>query len=501
MSGGNFSVVTQIKRVIGKLPNGGQSEAKKEEEDSVSEEAEGLVTLPGSETDIQIKDIPVLRQEGEGMPCGYIATACSSPDTGCSPSAVTRDQMRGGDKTRVTAIMEENVHLREMLVSQLDLIQQQSETILSKDKQLRQLREENGLLVQRLSRMERRCRGDDNGPEQKSSAPSQAGVGKKRGRDSSVSSQSAVKKKKVEEASHLLEQQTGTVRGVVDSPQYIGPQDELMDEIMGDIVSVSRPDTPASVTSASDTGGQSGGVKKVKKNSEANKRKSLGGVKCSNDGLHDKEVKVKKLKSQASISVPDTFPAQETQSLYYVGCRNDVLPNVDDHLDEVAALQRGVEVPCFREDKTHYTQLVSNNKLCLKKDREKSKEDKTWRIKSTNPIYSGGGQAAEDISDQALLKRHEKFEKDEKQRKRWDLQRLREEQQLHKLRARQEKHILGGFGNLGKKEDSSLLPFIESAKYVQVAVDIPVSAFGRPLPDLPQTTFALPWVKSSRHSL
>ena len=210
--------------------------------------------------------------------------------------------MRGGDKTRVTAIMEENVHLREMLVSQLDLIQQQSETILSKDKQLRQLREENGLLVQRLSRMERRCRGDDNGPEQKSSAPSQAGVGKKRGRDSSVSSQSAVKKKKVEEASHLLEQQTGTVRGVVDSPQYIGPQDELMDEIMGDIVSVSRPDTPASVTSASDTGGQSGGVKKVKKNSEANKRKSLGSVKCSNDGLHDKEVKVKKLKSQASIS-------------------------------------------------------------------------------------------------------------------------------------------------------------------------------------------------------
>merc|ERR1711893_430347 len=107
----------------------------------------------------------------------------------------------------------------------------------------------------------------------------------------------------------------------------------------------------------------------------------------------------------------------------------------------------------------------------------------------------GDGPGVEDISDQALLKRHEKFEKDEKQRKRWDLQRLREEQQLQKLRARQEKHILGGLGNLGKKEDSSLLPFIESAKYVQVAGDIPVSAFGRPLPDLPQTTFTLPWVK------
>ena len=306
MSGGNFSVVTQIKRVIGKLPNGGQRIEKEEEDSVISEEAEGLVTLPGSETDIQIKDIPVLRQEGEGvMPCGYIAAACSSPDTGCSPSAVTRDQMRGGDKTRVTAaIMEENVHLREMLVSQLDLIQQQSETILSKDKQLRQLREENSLLVQRLTRMERRCRGDEN---EKSSAPIiQGGVGKKRGRDSSVSSQSAVKKKKVEEeASCLIE--TGAVRAVVDSPQYSQPQDELMDEIMGDIVSVSRPDTPASVASAPDTGA----VKKVKKNSEASKRKSLGGGKCNSDGLNDKEVKVKKFKSQPSVS------SGEILDLYY----------------------------------------------------------------------------------------------------------------------------------------------------------------------------------------
>ena len=299
MSGGNFSVVTQIKRVIGKLPNGGTSEA-------ASEEAEGLVTLPGSETDLEIRDIPVVTEQEEGMPCGYLASTCSSPDTGCSPSAVTRDQMRGADKARVAAIMEENVHLREMLVSQLDLIQQQSETILSKDKQLRHLREENGLLVQRLSRMERRCRGDDgssgSGTERKSSAPT---PGKKRGRDldnSAVSTESPVKKKKVGDASSLIDQQTSSVRGVVDS---FGPRDdELMDEIMGDIVSVSRPDTPASAASVdtvqSDISGQQN--KKFKKNSLADgKRKSLGG-KFNNDGPIDKEGKVKKLKSQSSVS-------------------------------------------------------------------------------------------------------------------------------------------------------------------------------------------------------
>ena len=307
MSGGNFSVVTQIKRVISKLPNGGTSS------EAASEEAEGLVTLPGSGTEttqLEIRDIPVVRQEGEGMPCGYLASTCSSPDTGCSPSSVTRDQMRGADKARVAAIMEENVHLREMLVSQLDLIQQQSETILSKDKQLRHLREENGLLVQRLSRMERRCRGDNgpsgSGTERKSSAST---PGKKRGRDSdksAVSTESPVKKKKIEDASNLIEQQTSSVRGVVDT---FGPRDdELMDEIMGDIVSVSRPDTPGSTasvdTAQSDTVSVTSGQqnKKYKKNSVADgKRKSLGG-KGNNDGPSDKEGKVKKLKSQASVS-------------------------------------------------------------------------------------------------------------------------------------------------------------------------------------------------------
>ena len=61
------------------------------------------------------------------------------------------------------------------------------------------------------------------------------------------------------------------------------------------------------------------------------------------------------------ISAPDTFPAQETQSLYYVGCRNDVLPNVDDHLDEVAALQRGVEVTSSREKNMESLNVLSGS--------------------------------------------------------------------------------------------------------------------------------------------
>ena len=77
------------------------------------------------------------------------SSTCSSPDT--STSLDTASPPTTNDlnhmytslfKASSNVLMAENVHLKEMLVSQLDLIQLQSKTILSKDKQLKQLREE-----------------------------------------------------------------------------------------------------------------------------------------------------------------------------------------------------------------------------------------------------------------------------------------------------------------------------------------------------------------------
>ena len=174
------------------------------------------------------------------------------------------------------------------------------------------------------------------------------------------------------------------------------------------------------------------------------------------------DVKLKKIKIKTLV---ETFYLHETSDMYYVGCKNDILPNTDDRLDEVSVLQQGVEVPSYREDS----------------------------LESMNSLYSDSGPVDEDISDQIMLKRHEKFVKDEKQRKRWDAQQLREELQLQRLRARQEKQI-------SRKDDAiSLLPNIESATYVYVNDKIPVSAFGRPLPSLHQTSFTLPWMESKNN--
>ena len=209
-------------------------------------------------------------------------------------------------------------------------------------------------MVQRLSRMERRVRGEQ------AQGVSQGGQ-KKRARDSSSEPTPpplSLKKKKVEEnISWSLD------RYKQSEDVGSGREDELMDEIMADSEHsglVSRPDTPASVASndtcKSDQARK--GQKKQKKKILEPKRKSLPAtVVKSESNVSDRDSRNKKLRFL------------ETPSLYYVGCQNELLPNPEDKLDEVAALQRGVEVPSFREDKHYYDLIVPNKvKLNFKKE-------------------------------------------------------------------------------------------------------------------------------------
>eukprot|EP00088_Acartia_fossae_P002501 TRINITY_DN11014_c0_g1_i1.p1 TRINITY_DN11014_c0_g1~~TRINITY_DN11014_c0_g1_i1.p1 ORF type:complete len:656 (+),score=145.05 TRINITY_DN11014_c0_g1_i1:95-2062(+) len=91
---------------------------------------------------------PISPNPSESSTC---KTVCNSPDPGGEASTSHLDGI----------LQLENQHLKDLLVSQLDLIQQQSETILSREKQLKDLRMENEHLRQRLERMERRVRGTD----------------------------------------------------------------------------------------------------------------------------------------------------------------------------------------------------------------------------------------------------------------------------------------------------------------------------------------------------
>lgn len=125
-----------------------------------------------------------------------------------------------------------------------------------------------------------------------------------------------------------------------------------------------------------------------------------------------------------------------------------------------------------------------------------------WRLRPIAPSYAMEG--TENIEDETLLKRHNKPENDEKRRKRWDVQRIREQRHVARLRARYEEepgteplHASTSVNVESKKESmmSTLVPNpYDDAECILVQDKLPVSVFGCVLPNLGNKEFTLPWL-------
>uniref|UniRef100_A0A182QH00 PEHE domain-containing protein n=1 Tax=Anopheles farauti TaxID=69004 RepID=A0A182QH00_9DIPT len=100
----------------------------------------------------------------------------------------------------------------------------------------------------------------------------------------------------------------------------------------------------------------------------------------------------------------------------------------------------------------------------------------------------------ENISDEAYAKRHMKLEIDERRRKKWDVQRIREQKNIERLKKRQLKEQ--PVEQEAQKTITTLYPTVETLKYIQVTEEVPVQAFGELIPVLPRCHgygFSLPW--------
>ncbi|KAL0984239.1 hypothetical protein UPYG_G00138930 [Umbra pygmaea] len=108
----------------------------------------------------------------------------------------------------------------------------------------------------------------------------------------------------------------------------------------------------------------------------------------------------------------------------------------------------------------------------------------SWRENSMEPLDE---EAASDIpellDDSVFLKRHAKLELDEKRRKRWDIQRIREQRMFQRLQQRMNKKK--GIQE-SEPEVSSFYPDTEDVESIVITPFLPVVAFGRPLPKLTQ---------------
>lgn len=115
-------------------------------------------------------------------------------------------------------------------------------------------------------------------------------------------------------------------------------------------------------------------------------------------------------------------------------------------------------------------------------------ETPSFRIKTYTNLYVIEG--TEDHEDETFARRHQKPEIEEKRRKRWDNQRVREEKMYEKLREKKET-----CGRYKKPEDpvESFYSQLEDITHIEVLDKIPVSAFGHSVPNIKAENFSLPW--------
>lgn len=117
-------------------------------------------------------------------------------------------------------------------------------------------------------------------------------------------------------------------------------------------------------------------------------------------------------------------------------------------------------------------------------------EGPTWRVRNMTVVHSV--EDTESLCDDVFQKRHLKHSVDEKRRKRWDVQRIREQRQIERLRLRE------GKNNRHEQVYQSLWPQYAEGLRLSVTSLVPVSVFGINLPSTTIQDFSLPWKEGTR---
>ncbi|KAL2100574.1 hypothetical protein ACEWY4_002335 [Coilia grayii] len=121
----------------------------------------------------------------------------------------------------------------------------------------------------------------------------------------------------------------------------------------------------------------------------------------------------------------------------------------------------------------------------------------SWRENTVAPLAEKDmASVTENMEDTAFRKRHMKLELDEKRRKRWDIQRIREQRILQRLQQRMNKKKA-----IPEPEPQlmSFYPEADDVESIVVTPFLPVVAFGRPLPSIKPQNFELPWLYEREH--
>ena len=253
----------------------------------------------------------------------------------------------------------------------------------------------------------------------------------------------------------------------------------------------------------------------IQKQSEAivTKDQQIKELKKENEGLkkkvnslqeHKFSKRIAAIKSETIVVTP---PAPILPPPSFTNLKHEIKKEKIEE-EEKEEITNESEIVCMETSEPYFTiqhgvEVIEENDV----EMQKKAEVPGWRLKPISASYIMEG--TENIEDENLSKRHQKPENDEKRRKRWDVQRIREQRHVARLRARydpnDENHsTLINNPNLTMKlmpeaskeslDIKTLLPDPEDATDILVQENLPVSVFGCVLPKLISKDFSLPWL-------
>ncbi|KAJ2954400.1 hypothetical protein O0L34_g2664 [Tuta absoluta] len=120
-----------------------------------------------------------------------------------------------------------------------------------------------------------------------------------------------------------------------------------------------------------------------------------------------------------------------------------------------------------------------------------------WREKPYTSSYTMEG--TEDLDDKVFEKRHQKLEAEERRQLRWHMRRIREQRHVERLRQRQRDSWCSGTSPASQPSMYTIWPQPQrDLRYIEITDTLPLMAFGEAIPELAESDFVLPWVRTSK---
>lgn len=401
-------------------------------------------------------------------------------------------------KSEFLSIFKENKQLKSMILLHLDLIQEQSDQILSKDKIISSLRQENDSLKQRL-RAQTKLPQTRKEPEVILKEPKILNKDFINGNLIDTNNFS----RKIQQIEKDKQTKTPTIKSYeyfttvnsISKQKQLSTDDSIIGESNGQIINKIVLQRITS-TNNEDI------VIKVE-NVEPIEDTNL----LHNESIEIKDELIDENSKNSELSVADDIFTEETE-------KEEISKNQRKRLiyselfSDTSETSSKIKFSRGNVMTTHKPYVTCGWKETdyhedLKEDMEQEVEEKdvcleipTWEIIDSQKCFKT--EIKEDLTDDAFLKRHSKFEIDERRRKKWDVQRIREQRTIERLKRRHCKAEI--LESEQKKVDTvicSFYPTPDSVKYIQITDELPVQAFGEPIPLLKPCEFSIPWLTNT----